>query len=63
MSTLDRMQNTQGLFRARSSLSGRHVLLVDDVLTTGATLLACAQAIMTASQDVRISILTLARAS
>lgn len=62
MSTAERMHNTQNLFRARSSLSGRHVLLVDDVLTTGATLSACAQAIIDLSPDVRISILTLARA-
>ena len=62
MSTAERMQNTQQLFQARLSLAGRHVLLVDDVLTTGATLSACAQAILDVSPDVRISILTLARA-
>ena len=45
--TLDRearADNVKGAFAARSDAPGR-VLLVDDVVTTGATLLACAEAI------------------
>jgi len=61
MSHTERLRNVENLFRVRHSLSGRHVLLVDDVLTTGSTLSACAQAIMKASDNVRISVLTLAR--
>ena len=39
-------------------LRGRHVLLIDDVCTTGATLIACANALK-AVDGIRISVLTL----
>lgn len=42
-------------------LENKHVLLVDDILTTGATLESCYQA-LSEVQDIRISIATLARA-
>ncbi len=58
----ERAANVEGAFvvpRA-GELAGRHILLVDDVMTTGATLLSCAEAILAAAPDCRISIAVLA---
>lgn len=55
-----RIENVADIFRLQRSelLENRHVLLVDDVLTTGATLLSCAKEIAKAP-GVRISLLVL----
>ncbi len=44
----DRLRNVAGAFRVRrgSGVAGRRLLLVDDVLTTGATASACAAALL-----------------
>ena len=42
------------------AIGSKHILLIDDVLTTGATLLACIEAIHSAAPGARISVLTLA---
>lgn len=59
----ERWQNTENLFavvpETSSLLMHRHVLLVDDVLTTGATLTACADA-LAGITGIQISVLTLA---
>jgi ComF family protein len=60
----ERWKNTQDIFQLRNTASFRdkHLLLIDDVLTTGSTLEACARALLQCA-DVRISVLTLAVAS
>ena len=56
----ERNENVEGVFELvdGDSLSGKHVLLIDDVVTTGATIIACAQEMQKAS-NVRISVLAL----
>lgn len=57
----ERWKNVEGIFAVRrpERLEGRHVLLVDDVLTTGATITSCAEAIIATVPGVRVSIATL----
>ncbi|MCL1937248.1 MAG: ComF family protein [Candidatus Azobacteroides sp.] len=56
----DRWKNTQGIFDVKNieAFNHKHLLLIDDVLTTGATLEACAQA-FSRGEKIKISILTL----
>jgi ComF family protein len=57
----ERWENVEGIFAVRrpERLTGKHILLVDDVLTTGATIVSCAEAILEAVPDCRLSIATL----
>lgn len=56
----ERQENVEGTFVLRHPelLENKHVLLIDDICTTGATLLACSEAIRSI-KGIRISILTL----
>jgi ComF family protein len=57
----DRWKNTRDLFQIRNAeiFKNKHILLIDDVLTTGSTLEACARALLLC-ENIRISVLTLA---
>ena len=59
----ERWKNTEKIFQVThaDALKGKHILLVDDVATTGATLHACTSAILKVP-NVRISVFTLAKA-
>jgi len=60
-SVYERFENTEGIFELsnNSLLVGKHVLLVDDVLTTGSTLEACIRALLK-TEGIKISVFTLA---
>ncbi|MDD3321195.1 MAG: ComF family protein [Paludibacter sp.] len=57
----ERYENTEGIFDVndKNTYAGKHILLIDDVLTTGSTLEACIKA-LTKITNVKISIFTLA---
>ncbi len=57
----ERWQNVEGIFELLDpeKFEGKHILLVDDVVTTGSTLEASAQAILSKT-NARVSIATLA---
>lgn len=62
-----RKENVEKVFEAcpnHSSLEGKHLLLVDDVCTTGATILSCCEAIMKGdgnwqNRNIKFSVLSL----
>lgn len=57
----ERWEGTQNIFSVLlpEKICGKHILLVDDVLTTGATIVSCA-AEMTKVENTTLSVLTLA---
>ena len=59
----ERWENVSGIFSVKNTdlLTGKHLLLVDDVVTTGATLEACCEPLLKIP-DVKVSIATLASA-
>ncbi len=50
----ERLQNVQDAFACSIDLSGKRVVVVDDVCTTGATLLACLQALHAKGAEVTL---------
>ena len=57
----ERWENVEGLFTVKKpdTIRGRHLLLVDDVITTGSTVEACVNALQSAG-DVKVSVVALA---
>jgi ComF family protein len=64
LSASQRRRNVQGAFAVRASraagLKAKRVLLIDDVMTTGATVESCARALLAAGAA-QVDILTIAR--
>jgi ComF family protein len=61
---LERWTNVDGTFEVQNeqSIIGKHILLIDDVITTGATLEACSNTILSVEKT-KLSIAVLAHAS
>jgi len=59
-SVFERYENTEGIFELsdKQALVGKHVLLVDDILTTGSTVEACVRALIKV-QNIKVSVFTL----
>jgi ComF family protein len=62
LSKKDRLANLKGAFMAGEEAAGNTILLVDDVMTTGATLHECSKALLKAGAK-EVFAATLARAS
>ena len=61
LSAEERLRNVATVFSVRKTVEAKHILLVDDTFTTGATLAACHRVLRAAfGPSVRISIATLA---
>jgi ComF family protein len=60
LTAADRAGNVRGAFGASSAVAGQHVIVVDDVLTTGATVAECARALRSAGAAA-VGVLTVAR--
>ncbi len=60
----ERRQNVQGIFSVANPalLENKHVLILDDVITTGATCLSCAETVLKESNVKAISIASIALA-
>jgi ComF family protein len=63
-SRYERWENVEDIFGVRNQdrIEGKHILLVDDVITTGATLEACATVLMKL-KGVRVSAMSIAFAA
>jgi len=60
LSRMARQKNLKGAFQVEGDITGKTILLVDDVLTTGATILGCTQALLRAGAG-EVRVITLAR--
>lgn len=60
-SAAERWENARAGFHVTDAdnLSGKHLLIIDDVITTGATITACCEAVHRAAPSARISVLSI----
>jgi ComF family protein len=63
-SRYERWTNVEGIFNVRDSrrIEGKHILLVDDVITTGSTIESCTNELLK-TEGVRVSVVALAYAA
>lgn len=61
-SATSRMHLDEGIFAVRNAdtLRGRHLLLIDDIITTGSTVIACSNVLRRSQPGIRLSLLSLA---
>lgn len=60
-SRFERWENTKDIFSVSDSdqFAGKHIMLIDDIITTGSTLESCAKTILQNCPDSRISIFSI----
>ena len=61
LSVEKRKKNVEGIFAATENLSGKRIILIDDIFTTGSTANACSQALREKGAEA-ITIITLSKA-
>jgi predicted amidophosphoribosyltransferase len=56
----ERMENVENAFQptGKVNLEGKHILMVDDIVTSGATICACVKALQQ-SANIRVSVFSL----
>lgn len=61
LNAMERLENTRGVFKIKKpgELSGKAILLVDDICTTGATLIAAGEAVLAGAPSASLSFFTL----
>ncbi len=58
ISSEERRTNLIGAFEASSSVAGKHILLIDDIYTTGSTVNECSKALLKAGAE-KVTVLTI----
>jgi ComF family protein len=58
LSAKERMKNLQGAFALKRKVSGKKILLVDDVMTTGATVETCSRVLLEGgATEIRVAVI------